>query len=86
MIGFDQLKTWAKKNMENGCYGNIKTMNGIFATKTLGAMDLKLGKHIQLHTGSNIGWVPPGHTCSFSCVRLKIAKMVYQQIHLNLRS
>ena len=30
---------------------------GILAKKTLGATDLKLGMHIRLHSGSNMGWV-----------------------------
>ena len=37
-------------------------------------MDLKRGMYTQLHSGSNMGWVPPGHTSSFSCVRPKNAK------------
>ena len=41
------------------------------ARKTLGDTDLKLGMHIQLHSGSNMGWVPLGHTSSFPSVRLK---------------
>ena len=49
------------------------------ARKTLGATDLKLGMHIQLHSRSNMGWVPLGHISSFLCVRLKMPKMVFQQ-------
>ena len=44
-----------------------KAKNGIFARKTLGATDLKLAMNIQLHSGSNMGWVPPGHTFLFLC-------------------
>ena len=44
-----------------------KAKNGIFARKTIGARNLKLGMNIQLHSGSNRGCVPPGHTCSFLC-------------------
>ena len=47
---------------------------GIFARKTLGATDLKLGMHIQLHSGSYMGWVPPGHTSFFPYVMAKNAK------------
>ena len=47
--------------------------------KNLGATALKLGMHIQLYSGSNIGRVPLGHTSSLSCVRLKMTKMVYQK-------
>ena len=61
------------------------------ARKTLGATDLKLGMHIQLYSGSNMGWVPPGLGPTWphfflSCVRLKMPKMVFQQEHLNLRN
>ena len=63
-----------------------KAKNGIFARKTIGARDLKFGMNIQLHSGSNMGCVPPGHTSSFLCVRLLMPKMVFQPKHLNLRS
>ena len=52
-----------------------KPDNGIFARKTIGATDLKLGMQTLLHSGSNMGWVPPGHTSSFLCVRLNMPKM-----------
>ena len=42
-----------------------------------GATYLKLGMYIQLHSGSSMGWVPPGHTSFFFCVMLKIPKMIY---------
>ena len=54
--------------MVMGGGGGGEAKNGIFARKTLGTKDLKLGIHIQLHSGSSIGWVPPGHTTFFSCV------------------
>ena len=54
------------------------------ARKTLGSTDLHLGMHIQLHSGSNMSWVPLGHTSSLPCVRLKMPKVVFQQTHLNL--
>ena len=63
-----------------------KSQKWYFARKTIGATDLKLGMYIQLHSRSNMGWIPPGHTSSFSCVRLKMPKMVYQEKHLNLSS
>ena len=63
-----------------------KAKNGIFSRKTIGARDLKLGMNIQLHSGTNMGCVPPGHTSSFLCVRLLMLKMVFQQNHLNLGS
>ena len=72
---------------ESGYHANEKKAKDcIFARKILGATNLKFCLPIQLHSGSNMGWVPPGHTTSFSCVRLKMPKMVYQQKHLNLRS
>ena len=52
------------KNLKNGYHGNQKANNVIFARKTLGAIDLKLGMYTQLHSGSNMGWVPPDHTSS----------------------
>ena len=58
--------------------------DGIFARKTLGAIQLKLGMHIQLHNEGNIGWVPTDHTYFITCVRLKMPKMVYQQKRLKL--
>ena len=84
-IGFDLnlkhgLKIWKMVTIVTR-----KAKNCIFARKTIGATDLKLGMYIQLHSGSNIGWVPPGHT-SFSCVRLLMPKMIFQQKHLKLRS
>ena len=78
--------------MHNDYHGNggkvikIKKKKVFFTRKTLGAIDLKLGMHTQLQSGSNIVWVPPGHTSSFPCVRLNMPKMVYQQKHLSLRS
>ena len=42
--------------------------------KTLGATDFKLGMLIQLHSGSNMGWVPLGHTSFFTCVQLQLPK------------
>ena len=48
-----------------------KAKNGILPEKTVGATDLKFGINIQLHSESNKGWVPFGHTSSFSCVKLK---------------
>ena len=53
----------------------------IFARKAIGATDLKLG--MQLHLGSYMGWVSPGHTSSFPCVMTNIA---FQKKHLNLGS
>ena len=53
------------------------------ARKTLGATNLKLGMDIQLHSGSNVGCVPPGHSSSFLCVRQKMPKMVFQKKHLS---
>ena len=58
----------------------------ILPEKPNGATDLKLGLYIQLHSESNMGLVPPGHTSSFCHVRLKVPKMVHQQKHLNLSS
>ena len=49
-------------------------MVAMVVRKILGATDLKVGMHIQLHSVSNMGSVPPGHTSSFSCERLKNAK------------
>ena len=73
-----------KKNPENGYHGKPKkAKNGIFARKTLGATDLKLGVHIQLNSGNDMGCVPSGHTSSLSCGMLKIPKIVYQQKYLN---
>ena len=57
--------------------GQKITKNGILARKTHGATGLKLGVHTQLDSGSNMGWVPPGHTSSFWFVRLKMPKMVF---------
>ena len=37
----------------------------------LGTTNLKLGMYTQLDSGSNMGRIPPGHTSSFICVRLK---------------
>ena len=62
----------------------INSLNMVLARKTLGATDLKLGIHIQLHSRSNMGWIPAGHTSYFLCIRLKMPKMVFQQKHLNL--
>ena len=63
-----------------------KAKKGIFARKTIGARDLKLDMKIQLHSGSNMSCVPPGHTSSFFCVRLLMPKIVFQKNHLNLGS
>ena len=52
--------------------------NVIFAGKTLGATDLKLGMYKRLNSESNKGWVPPDHTSSFHCLRLKMPKIVFQ--------
>ena len=68
------------KYPENGYYGNKKKYIYFFARKTLGATDLKVDMHIR-HSGSNMGWVPPGHIPSLPCVRLKMPKMVYQLKH-----
>ena len=62
-----------KKNLGNGYHSNEKKflkkffLNGIFARKTVVATDLKLGMYILLHSGSNMGWVPPGHTFLSLC-------------------
>ena len=88
MIGFDPTKH-GQKISENSYHCNKKRIkNGNFVRKTLGATDLKLGMHIRRHSWvtKNMSWVPPGHTFIFSCVMLKMPKMVYQQKHLNLRS
>ena len=54
--------------MKNGYHGNgKKAKNGILTRKILGATDLKHGRHIRLHSGSNMGWVPPGHTFLSLC-------------------
>ena len=72
---------------QNSYHGNgKKAKNGIFARKTIGARDLKLGMNLQLHSVSNMGCVPPGHTSSFLCVQLLMPKMVFEQNHLNLGS
>ena len=65
---------------ENDYHGNEN-----LARKTLGVTDLKLGMHIQLHSLSNMGLVPLGHTSSFLCVRQKMPKMVFQHKTLELR-
>ena len=62
-----------------------KTKNGILAKKPPGATDLKYGMHIQLHSQSNSGWVPPGHTSSFPCAfcnQLLVA-LIDGNIHLS---
>ena len=58
-----------------------KTKNGILTRKHLEATELKLGMHIQFHSGSNIGLVAPGQISSFPCVRPKMPKIVFQQRH-----
>ena len=54
-----------------------KAKNGILARQTLRATDLKLGMHTQLHSGSNMGWVSPGHTSFSGSVRLKTVAHMY---------
>ena len=95
LLDFDQIfrngpnLKHGPKISQNSYHGNEKKpkkkkrkKKGIFARKTIGARDLKLGTNIQLHSGSNMGCVPPGHTSSFLCVRLLMPKMVFQQNHL----
>ena len=55
-----------------------KTQKWYFARKTHGATGLKLDMHTQLDSGSNMGWVPLGHTSSSWCVKLKMPKMVFR--------
>ena len=76
-IGFDLNETWAK-NPENGYHGYNKKPKMIFGQKNPWSYRPKTGMHIQLNSGSNTGRVPPGHTSSFTCVRLKMPKMVFQ--------
>ena len=52
--------------------------------KNCRAKGLKLGVHTQLDSGSNMGWVPLGHTSSFWCVRLKMPKNGILVKHLDL--
>ena len=84
IVGFDLTKNMGKKvrKMVTMVMGNSQIW--YLACKALGATDLKLCMHIQLHSGSNMGWVPPGHTSSFPCAKLKMPKMVFQQKHLNI--
>ena len=49
-------------------------------------MCLNLGIHTQFDSGSNMGWVSPGHTFFFHCVRLKMSKMVLLKLNLDLGS
>ena len=53
-----------------------KGKNGTLARKTDGTTGLKLGMDTQLDSGSNIGWVPPGHTSSSLYVGLKMPKII----------
>ena len=70
--------------MRANIYNKKKDKNSIFATKNFGATDLKLDMHIELHSGCNNGWAPPGYTSYFPGVRLKMPKMVFKQKHLIL--
>ena len=45
--------------------------NGIFARRNCETTGLKLGMHTLPDSGSNLGWIPLGHTSSFWCVRQK---------------
>ena len=56
------------KISENSYHGNENSRLWYLAKKTLGATDVKLGMHIQLHSGSNMCWVPFGYTCSIPYV------------------
>ena len=53
-----------------------KPKNGTLARQILGATDLTLSMHTQLDSGSNMGWVPPGHTEKW-CVRQKYQKWCF---------
>ena len=44
--------------------------------KKKGATVLKLGMYIQLDSGCNMGWVPPGYTSSSWYVKLNMPIMV----------
>ena len=64
------------QNLEKSNHGDEKrAKNCTLARQTLGATDPKLGIHTQLDSGSDMDWVPPGHTSSYWCVRLKMPKM-----------
>ena len=63
----------------NGYHGNENVKNDTLARETLGATDLKLGMDIQLHSGSNMGWVVPSLTSSSGRVRLEMLKLVFQE-------
>ena len=63
-----------------------KDKNETLTRQTLGVTDLKLGMHTQLNSGSNTGWVPPGHTSSFWYARLKNAKNGISEKHFDLGS
>ena len=52
------------------------------ARKTLGATDLKLGMHIQLHFGSYMGWVIWPHLL-ISMYKANIAKNSISEKQLN---
>ena len=72
-----QLKSWPKiRKVVTMVMGEKKAKNGTLTRETLGATDLKLGMHMQLNSGSNMGWVPPGHISFSHCVRLKIPIVV----------
>ena len=51
-----------------------RAKNGSLARKMHGATNLKpnlkLSMHAQLDTGSNMGWVPPGHTSPYGHVHV----------------
>ena len=46
-----------------------QTKNGTFTRNKNVTIGLKIGMHTQLDSGSNMGWVPPGHTSSGLVVR-----------------
>ena len=65
MIGFNTT-IHGLKNPENGYHGNGGKPKMVFSPqKPFVATDLKLGMHIQLYSGSKLGWVSPGHTSFF---------------------
>ena len=58
------------KYPENGYHGDERAKKkrgggSILTRKIPGATDLKLDMHIQLHPGSNMGWVPLATPLSF---------------------